>query len=135
MSLDDRNQALNDELERNPIDVQVEALAQADKRQRRQVLILAFTVAFDVLLTIGFGFITLRTHELANLAETNKTALIRNCETANDSRKNQRELWAYVIKLTPIQPRTDEQTARANDLQAFVNKTFAERNCSAEIKQ
>lgn len=135
MSLDDRNKALNDELERNPVDVQVEALAKADKRQQKQVAILAFTVAFDVLLTIGFGFITWRTHELSSLADTNQEAIVRNCETANESRKNQRELWAYVIQLTPIQPRTEEQSNRAADLQTFVNETFAPRDCSKEINK
>jgi hypothetical protein len=135
MSLDSRNEALDKELERNPVDIQVEALAEADKRQRRQVLVLAFTVAFDVLLTFAFGYITLRTHQLASEAETNRTALVRNCETANESRKNQRELWAYVISLTPSQPRTDEQTARVESFQKFVDKTFAPRDCNSEVNK
>lgn len=133
MSLDTRNAALNKELEENPVETQVEALARADKRQSRQVIILAITVAFDVLLTIGFGYITFRTHQLANQAETNEVAIVRNCETANDSRRNQRELWSYVISLTPSEPRTSEQTARVEAFQTFVDKTFAIRDCQAEI--
>jgi len=135
MSLDDRNQALNEELERNPVETQVEALARADKRQSRQVVILAITVAFDVLLTLGFGFVTWRTHELTSLADTNQNAIIRNCETANESRKNQRELWAYVISLTPSEPRSPEQVARVDAFQKFVDKTFAPRDCSEEVNK
>jgi len=135
MSLDTRNAALNKELEENPIDLQVEALARADKKQSRQVVLLAVTVAFDVLLTFGFGYITVRTHQLANQSETTKAALIRNCETANDSRKNQRELWAYVISLTLSEPRTQEQTNRVDSFQDFVDKTFAARDCDTEINK
>lgn len=135
MSLDTRNAALNKELEENPIDVQVEALARADKRQARQVVILAVTVVFDVLLTIGFGYITLRTHELANQAENNRVALTRNCETANDSRKNNRALWDYILAIpTPNAPTVDQQKNRT-DFKAFVDKTFAPRDCDAEINK
>ncbi len=135
MSLDTRNAALNEELEKNPIDVQVEALARADKRQSRQVILLSITVAFDVLLTIGFGYITIRTHQLANQAETNQTALVRNCETANASRKNNQVLWDYILAIpTPNAPTVEQQKNR-DDFKAFVDKTFAPRDCQAEINK
>lgn len=135
MSLDTRNAALNKELEENPIDVQVEALARADKRQSRQVVVLAITVVFDVLLTIGFGYITVRTHQLANQSENNRVALTRNCETANDSRKNNRALWDYILAIpTPDAPTVDQQKNRT-DFKAFVDKTFASRDCDAEVNK
>lgn len=135
MSLDDRNAELEEKLEHNPIDEQIAALARSDKSRKRQVRWLAISLALDVLLTIGFGYTTLQANEAAKKAETNEVAIVRNCETANQSRKDQRELWGYVISLTPIEPRTEAQTNRVNQFSDFVDKTFAQRDCQGELKK
>lgn len=128
MSLDERNGELEEKLKHNPIDEQIAALVRADRLRKWQIFALALMAAL-----LAYGWYQNRS--LAIQAESNKDAIIRNCETSNESRKNQRDLWAYVISLTPEQPRTETQQNRTDEFQKFVDKTFAQRDCMAEIKK
>jgi hypothetical protein len=135
MSLDDRNAELERKLEANPIDDQIAALFRADGRRKFEVRILAVSLLLDVFLTIGFGYVTIQTRELAAQAESNKVALVRNCETANDSRRNNLILWDYLLALPTPPGSTLEQQKTRDGFKAFVEKTFAPRNCQAEISE
>lgn len=135
MSLDDRNAELERKLKENPIDTQIEALIKADSRRKIQVRLLAASLILDLFLTIAFGFITVQTRELAQRADDNKTALLRNCETANDSRRNNRLLWDYLLAIPPAQVQTPEQQQTRAEFKKFVEKTFAPRDCASEIKE
>lgn len=134
MSLDSRNEELDKKLEENPIDDIVHALVRADDNRKNQVRWLAVSLLLDVLLTIAFGWVTIQTHNLAVEAESNKTALIRNCETANEARKNQRALWGFILSVPPQEPRTPEQQKRVDSFSQFVDTTFAPRDCEAETE-
>lgn len=134
-NLEERDNKLNEEMQKHPAEEAIQVLVKDAHRRKRQVRILAVSVVLNILLTAGFGFLTYKTNQIASLAQSNQDAVVANCEVANESRKNQRELWAYVISLTPSQPRTEEETTRVDAFQEFVNKTFAERDCQAEINK
>lgn len=135
MTLDDRNTELDKALKLNPIDEQIAALARSDKSRTSQIRWLAVSLALDVLLTIGFGYTTFQAQRAADQAETNKTAIVRSCETSNEARKNNRVLWDYILSIPPSEPLTKEQKVRVAEFKTFVNKTFAPRNCMAEINK
>lgn len=134
MSLDDRNAELNEKLEQNPIDSQIAALIKADARRKSQVRLLFICFGLLIALSVVLGYVSWKTNQIARVAQSNRAAVIANCEVANQSRDDQRQLWSYVISLTPERPRTDEQQERTDDFEAYVNKTFAHRDCMAEIK-
>lgn len=135
MSLDDRNAELNKQLEVNPIDKQIAALTKSDSSRRRQIRWLALSLALDVMLTIGFGYTTLQAHYAAAKAETNQSALLRNCETSNEARRNNAVLWDFILKQPPQQPLSEKQQKVRSDFIDLKEKTFAPRDCMAETNK
>lgn len=133
MSLDERNAELDQALEHNPIDEQIASLTRADLSRKRQVRWLAISLILDVLLTIGFGYTTIRANNAASKAESSTHAIIRNCETSNEARANNKKLWDYIINLPPTQPPTSEQQKRIADFKKFIDMTFAPRDCSKAV--
>ncbi len=134
-NLEERDNRLNEEMKQHPAEEAIQVLVKDAHRRKRQVRILAVSVVLNILLTAGFGFLTYKTNQIASLAQSNQDAVVANCEVANESRKNQRDLWAYVISLTPEQPRSQEQQDRTDKFSDFVDKTFAQRDCQAEINK
>lgn len=132
MSLADRADALDKKMADVDIDEAIRTLVLDARRRRLQVRLLAVFIALTTGLTVAIGVVSWKTAQLANLAQTNKAAVIQNCETANDSRTAQRQLWGYVLSLTPSQPRNAEQQARVDEFAKFVDRTFAPRDCQAE---
>lgn len=131
-NLEQRDNALNKEIEKHPAEQSIDILVRDAKRRSRQLHILTAAVILTLLLGIGLSVVSYKLYQITQLAQSNRQAVIDNCEVANDSRKNQRELWAYVISLTPSQPRTEEQTARTEKFSDFVDRTFAQRDCQGE---
>ncbi len=130
MSLDERNAELERALELNPIDEQIQALARSDHSRKRQIRWLAISIMLDVLLTIGFGYTTLRANNAANKAETNTSAIVRSCETSNEARANNKQLWYYILNLPRTNTPTADQQKQTTDFKTFVDKTFAPRDCN-----
>lgn len=93
-------------------------------------------IAIDVLLTLvvtAFGALSVHT---ASQASQNHTAQIVTCQSSNQARAQNEQLWAYTLTLfkpRPGQtPQQQEQAAVAlAALHAKVEQTFAPRNCSA----
>lgn len=137
MSLNDRNAELNKQLEANPIDQQISNLTRADQRNRRHIILLALSLLFDLVLSLVLAYGWHTNHNLAIRAETNRDAIVRGCETSNEARAKNKQLWAYILELpTPDgQPRTPEQQKRLDDFRMFVDDTFAPRDCQAEINK
>ncbi len=135
MNLEQRNAELDKKIESTDLPNAVDTLLKDAKSRRRQIKLLALTVAFDVLLTIGFGYITLKTHDIATKADSNSAAIVRSCESTNESRANNKKLWDYILALPPRTERTPAQTEQLADFQAFVDKTFAPRNCSTVVPE
>jgi hypothetical protein len=137
MSLDDRNAELNKQLEVNPIDKTIDTLLKADQRNRRHILLLTLSLIFDLVLSVVLAFGWHNNHNLAIRAETNRDAIIRNCETSNESRAKNKQLWTYILNLPPSngQTVTPDQQKRIDNFKVFVDDTFAQRDCKAEINK
>lgn len=130
MSLDTRNDELDEKLVHNPIDEAVASLMRADSRRRRQVAILAFSIVLDLVLTVGLFVVSVRTQHIAEQADNNKQALLRNCETGNEARANNKKLWGYILSIPSTDPSTPERDKRIADFKQFIDTTFAPRDCS-----
>lgn len=129
-SLDHRNAVLEQKLKENPIDQSIATLEKAAKRQSRTNKLLTISIVFDLLLTVGLAFGWQQNHSLAVKADSNHAAIVRNCETGNDARANNKQLWDYLLAQQPSQPVTPEQQKRITDFKNFVDKTFEPRDCS-----
>lgn len=135
MSLDSRSDELDKRIEDNDIDKGIEALSKGVSRQRRTIRFLIIAFALDFILSIGLIAVAIKTNEALQLSQNNKEAVVANCETANEARKNNRALWDYILAIpTPNAP-TIEQQKNRTDFKAFVDKTFAPRDCQAEINK
>lgn len=133
MSLDTRNEELDRKLEQNPIDEQIAALARSDKSRRRQIRWLAVSLALDVLLTIGFGYTTLRANNAASKAETIENAIVARCESTNDARAKNEKLWDHILDLTKDTPRTPQQEVDRKEFIQVKEETFAPSDCTMAV--
>lgn len=134
-NLEERSDALDEQMAKHPVEEAIKVLVKDANRRKRQLRILTISVIFDILLTLGLAAVSYKTNELAHLAQSNRQAVLANCEVSNNSRKDNRDLWDFAFALSPTQPLTDEQKAQQAVFKQFVNKTFAERNCQAEINK
>lgn len=133
-NLEERDDELNQKMADHPADEAIAVLVKDARRSKRRLQLLTISVILDILLTIGLAIVSYKTSELAHLAQSNRQAVLANCEVSNESRQNNRVLWDYALSLPPQQPLTPEQQKVRADFKTFVNKTFAERDCQAEIK-
>lgn len=128
MSLDERNAELEKQLEINPIDEQIHALVRASRYQKW------YSVALSIIV-IGLVIVAYRTFQLARVAQSNKDAVIASCETSNAARKNNTVLWDFLLEQQPQRPQTEQQIKLRKDFIDLKNKTFAPRDCMAEIQK
>lgn len=134
-NLEERSDELDKQMAEHPAEESIRVLVKDADRSKRRMRILTISVILDILLTIGLAAVSFKTSEIAHLAQTNRQAVLANCQTANESRRNNRELWEFAFTLTPNQPQTDAQKAQTQTFKEFVAKTFAERDCQAEINK
>jgi hypothetical protein len=127
MSLDNRNAELEQRLKDNPIDEQIAVLARAGKRLKLIVMMLA-------VLTAGLGLVTVQTYRLADRAEKTDIALVRDCESRNESRASNREIWNYIIQVTNRPDQNSAQKKIRNDFIDKLDRTFAPKDCSKVIQ-
>lgn len=131
-NLEQRDDELNRQMAEHPAEESIRVLVKDAQRSKRRMRILTVSVILDILLTIGLATVSFKTSEVAHLAQSNKDAVIANCQTANESRRNNKALWDFAFTLTPDQPPTPEQNERTAKFKEFVAKTFAQRDCQAE---
>jgi uncharacterized iron-regulated membrane protein len=132
-NLEERDNALNEEIAKHPAEESIEVLVKDARRRTRQLHILTATVILVIIMLLGLAGVSYKLYQISKLAQSNKAAVVANCETANDSRQNNKALWDFVFALPPDQPPTPEQAQRAAEFKGFVAKTFALRDCQAEI--
>jgi hypothetical protein len=121
------NQAIersNDNIARS--NDRIAELSRVMHRSRRQIKIVAASVAFDILLSIflGFAFNNAATasRQANALSAANKATILASCKNSNDVRTNDIKLWTHVLTLEPATPSTI-------NLLGFVDTTFAPRVC------
>lgn len=134
MNLEQRNADLDKKLKDTDIPQAIDTLIKDAKRRKRHVRLLAISLALDVLLTVAFGYISIRTADLASKADSNRAALVRSCETANQSRSDNREIWDYVLELSQRPSTTPAEQETRDKFVAKVNETFKPRNCSEVVE-
>lgn len=134
-NLEQRDDELNKQMAKHPAEESIQVLVKDANRRKRQLHILTGTVIVTLVLALGLTFVSFKLFQITRLAQNNQDAVIQNCETANDSRKNQLALWNYVFSITPEQPRSDSQNQQTEEFRAFVEKTFAPRDCQAKVNK
>lgn len=130
--LDKRNEELDEKMSQTSIEESIASIVRDAAKRKTQVAILAVLVAFSIMLGIFVGLLGLVTHRIAIQAESNKQAIIHNCETSNIARANNKQLWGYLLNIPPKSPLSADDQAQLDKFKGFVDTTFAPRDCSAE---
>lgn len=128
--LDERKAELDKKLDNTDLSEAVHTLVKDARRRKVQIIVLIISVSFDLLLTIGIGLGWQANHRLASQAESNRNAIIRSCETSNEARRNNKQLWSYLLSQPPAEPIAPDRQAKIEQFKVFLDKTFAERDCS-----
>lgn len=105
----------NDRLEAN--NVAIVNLTATTRRSRRLIHVLAVSLVFDVLLSLG----------LAYLFGQNRDAVRQACRDGNLTRAGSVQLWEGIAEASP--PSTPEQKQRTDAVLALVHQTYAPRDC------
>jgi hypothetical protein len=139
-TLDQRSQELDKKMEDNPIDESIDVLVRDAKRRRRQIFWLTISLMLDVLLTIGFGFLSVQTYNAATTAQHSQNAIVASCEAGNEFRVTEAALWNHILNLQPVITNlTPEQQAQRDktvaEFREYLKTTFAPRDCSNIIKK
>lgn len=93
--------------------------------ERRYYTVIALVVIAIVCILVA-GFIV----NAQQTAKRNRDIQINNCKIGNEFRTNNRQLWDYILALSPEKPPTPEQAKRIIDFKKFLNKTFELRDCN-----
>ena len=113
---------MNDRLEAT--NVSMVNLAAVTRRSKRQIRVLAVSLVFDVLLSVGLAFALSRSKEAV---DQNREAVRVACVEANRSRAGSVALWEGIAAAAP--PSTPEQQQRTDAVLALVHQTYAPRDC------
>lgn len=139
-TLDQRSKELEKKLEHNPIDESVAVLIEGAKKQRKQILVLTISLMLDVLLTIGFGFLSVQTFTNTQATQNNSDVLVAGCESGNDFRKTEAALWNHILSIEPVRSdyTPEQQIARDKtvaEFRKYLETTFAPRDCTKIIEK
>lgn len=100
------------------LDERIADISKARRHDRVMLVILSAVMAVVLLVSVGTVY--------AVVEARNATQAI--CESANESRARQVELWDFVVNLSG--PTDDpEETRQVNEFQAYVRETFRQRQC------
>lgn len=109
---------------------QVEAQRAYGRRNRRGIWVLGVSMAVDLALTVGVVISLAQSSNASDKASQVRTQQIVTCQASNEARANNKKLWEYLLALPPTSPRTEKQVRQIADFRAFVDKTFAPRDCT-----
>lgn len=96
----------------------------------KTAVILAAVLALVVVGVIVNSVHVSRTENRTNRLQEYQVA---NCESSNEARKAQRDLWGFILEISaanPKQTQTAEERKNLVKFQAYVTTTFADRDCS-----
>lgn len=134
-NLEERDDELNKQMQKHPAEESIKVLVKDARRRTVQLRLLSATVVLTLLLTLMLSVVSYKLYRVTQLAQSSQAAVVANCETANDSRRNQKQLWDFVFALPQLEPPTAEEQARAAQFKDFIAKTFALRDCQAEVNK
>lgn len=109
---------------------QIGVLAQKTSTNRRLIKLLALSVVFDILLSIGLGFIGFKAYTAGTEAKAATVvahvSAVASCQAGNEFRRDDRSRWQRIIDITPVAQR---QTPQVQAFIAVINRTDALRDC------
>jgi hypothetical protein len=108
---------------------EIEELRKAGRHRQRLIRILGASLALDILLTGGFGWLAWRADQSARAAASLQAQAHATCLSGNEARAGQRQLWHYILDLPPTAPRTPAQQEQADRFAVYIDSTFAPRRC------
>lgn len=133
ISLADRNTAFR---MIKSLEVSIQALTQAFNgirsfSRRTRAIATGTIIALVIAILGGGGAIVayVRADNADSRSLLNSRYLLENCRAANESRADQRKLWATIIAISD-KPKTKAEVVRLETFKTTVNTIFAERDCS-----
>lgn len=100
-------------------------------RSRRLIRAAAISIVLDVILSLALGFISFQAREASHNAAS---AIKLNCQSGNEARANQIELWTAVFALPQARPPSPDAAFAYDQLRTHINDIFAPRDCNALVK-
>lgn len=127
-----RSDQLDDKLDNMPnsLDKTVAGLVTYGRQNRTLIRWLTVSIVLELFLAIGFMFVLTQQQINSNTIKTNRNAIITSCNSGNEFRKDNLELWQHILAIPPTTPQTDEQIRTREEFTTFINNTFAPRDCS-----
>ena len=108
----------------------VDDLAEAHRISKTRMRILAASVVFDILLSVILGVVAWRADTAIKEAQQSSSAAVVNCEAQNAQGVRTKALWSYAFGLSPESERTSIEQERINNFQAYLDRTFTQKDCS-----
>lgn len=99
------------------------------RRTRKVVIGVVISLVLDLLLTVPVAWAVVRADSADELSKANRVNQRATCVAGNESRRDVRELWNKVFSLSSTSP-SPEQARRVAEFKAFVEQTYADRDCS-----
>lgn len=95
--------------------------------------LLSVLLAVTVVVNLGLSVLLITTRLTYERVELeNRDNAVTSCQNANDSREAQRTLWAFVLQASAAnnKDKTPEQRETAKKFGEWVDKLFADRDCT-----
>lgn len=125
-----RSDKLDEKLANAPVDEAISTIIAYSKRSRTIIKYLSILTVLAIIIVIGIAYLFAETQANKSRLENNHNSLVAACESGNEFRRTNLLLWDYILSLPPREPRTDAEKKKIAEFQAFVDKTFAPRDCS-----
>jgi hypothetical protein len=108
-------------------------------RNRRLIRIVAVSLIFDVLLSLGLGFAVHHAQEASDRAGRAASATVVTCRSSNEARAVQTDLWDYIFTqfAQSIDQSPAESAERAVNIakfKAYIATAFAQKDCDHLLK-
>jgi hypothetical protein len=103
---------------------------------RRLIVVTIASLLLDVILTAVIALVALQAHHADQRASSAAASQMALCESGNVARKQQIDLWNFVIDLSSkSRPQTPQQRENAVKFEKYLHRVFASRDCAHLVKQ
>lgn len=109
---------------------QIEGLRGYGRHNRRMIWGLVVSLVIDIALTFVVAWAVTQSQEANNQAEQNRQNQINVCQSTNGARQQNKELWMYLLSISPTAQLTPEQQRQRTLIKAKIDSVFAPRDCS-----
>lgn len=114
----------------NELTGQLAATVRYGHRNRHLIVGLAVSLVVDVALTVALAVVAVQARDATDAAARVHDRQVATCESGNDARAAQIQLWNYLLSVPPVRPLTAEQKQQITQFRAYVHRVFAARDCS-----